>query len=824
MVFLRMIGIDFGTSTSFVKVKRYADDGTPANQDRLDAKSVLFDGQGSMAVPTVVQTFPDGRVLFGQEAQQPYPGGSIFCNFKVQLESKDPVQRINARKLTEQFLRYLYECYAEQRAYFGEPEDEEFAYVSYPAKWTAETAQFMREAAARAGFANVHGMDEATAAIYGAMEVSSAFLQQAGYLRPNHPITILLLDMGAGTSDLVLCRYTLQEQPINEILCTWPGADSTLLFGGAEIDQTILRFLGDYLQKSGAPPPLLENFQKTQCAAIKQWKETVLSPELKKGRSVTVCSAVSMLLMMSGIIAPPMPPIDRQALETALQTYLPAFPQLVKGCLTQGKTAPEAVDLVLLTGGHSQWYFVADMLAGRSGAEAAALPQIQQDEKRILQIPRPQETVSLGLVYSRLHPVLASDAQPASACPSEEETAIMEKAKDLTVAELNELVDALENDKDDGTPCISPAAQQFGELLAKLEHENGKPTRLLSLGDDWYYLKKDGVLYTRPKDRYANAGSTVGAVAGEMIGALLGIPSSGRLAGKDWGKSLGHKVSAPLKNALGNGKPDVFCRSVNIRDFLSSREGILLCDAERNLLLRASGGDALTTVGTGCVHRQWCVHEPFLYWVYGDDEANAKHQLWRYNLKSGETNILLENLFQAQLFIAGNKLCLFAAEENNAPPVFRVFSLQDGQETVTAQVRLADCAGEAARAEYLYPLDEQTLLAFWYDAPKRMLHCQGLWLDGEKPSVCLSAELALAGVPGASRPLRFAADAGMLAVLADGVLVRVNPDKTRGVRMTQICKSLPTQELYLHNRLLLFDQCEQYCWIQTGVSGELDDL
>lgn len=61
------------------------------------------------------------------------------------------------------------------------------------------------------------------------------------------------------------------------------------------------------------------------------------------------------------------------------------------------------VDLVLLTGGHSQWYFVAEQLTGRlSQCGEIELDKIQKDPGRIIPVPRPQETVALGLVYNPL--------------------------------------------------------------------------------------------------------------------------------------------------------------------------------------------------------------------------------------------------------------------------------------------------------------------------------------------------------------------------------------------------------------------------------------
>lgn len=76
----RLIGIDFGTSSTFMKVKRYKIDGSPAG-GRLDFKPVIFDsGSGSAALPTIIQKAGAGaqeHSWYGVEAEALRPGG---CN------------------------------------------------------------------------------------------------------------------------------------------------------------------------------------------------------------------------------------------------------------------------------------------------------------------------------------------------------------------------------------------------------------------------------------------------------------------------------------------------------------------------------------------------------------------------------------------------------------------------------------------------------------------------------------------------------------------------------------------------------------------------
>ena len=52
----RIIGIDFGTSTSVIRVKRYKDG--KALGEKLEVKEVTFDGKGT-TVPTLIRKKDD---------------------------------------------------------------------------------------------------------------------------------------------------------------------------------------------------------------------------------------------------------------------------------------------------------------------------------------------------------------------------------------------------------------------------------------------------------------------------------------------------------------------------------------------------------------------------------------------------------------------------------------------------------------------------------------------------------------------------------------------------------------------------------------------
>jgi len=217
-------------------------------------------------------------------------------------------------------------------------------------------------------------------------------------------LNILMVDMGAGTTDLALCRYTAGQKNV-EILNTWPKADGGALLGGREIDEKLCDYVRDYLTDCGIPNT--GDFDKKYLHECKRWKEANVSPALRKPDGAQKgCGFISMILSFCPTDPVPFPAIDRAVLEDMLSDYLKQFPMLINGLMedTPGFRAKD-VDLVILAGGHSQWYFVSEMLDGTSSEHGMVyLPKIRVEPQRVIRLSRPQETVALGLVYQPMNP------------------------------------------------------------------------------------------------------------------------------------------------------------------------------------------------------------------------------------------------------------------------------------------------------------------------------------------------------------------------------------------------------------------------------------
>lgn len=407
MAVKRILGIDFGTSSSIVKVKTYKD-GEPLGA-KEHVESIRFDA--APYCPTLIYKADEGSLFFGHRAENAAVRGVLVQNFKMDLVSGDSVKKAVAREYTQLFFNYLYEAYNESKSLFP-PCDEEITYVSYPAKWPEAERGAMIEIAKKAGFVNVAGIDEPSAAVHAIM-VSANDRLIAG---DKDEINILLVDMGAGTTDLVLCKYSPYADSSNgerqiEILNAYPKANSGLLLGGREIDAALCGYVKEYLVDCGLPNP--KNFNEKYMDKCRVWKETNVSPVLNDNGTVRYAGFIDALLSMMDIDKD-FPPLSREGFENMLFEYISQLPKLINGCLNEVDFKAGDVDYVVLTGGHSQWYFVENVINGTADKFGGVnLPCIKQEKSLVIRLPWPQETVALGMVFQDI--AVARRNRPSSA-------------------------------------------------------------------------------------------------------------------------------------------------------------------------------------------------------------------------------------------------------------------------------------------------------------------------------------------------------------------------------------------------------------------------
>jgi len=408
---IRNIGIDFGTSTTLLC---YLDH---RNGVAIQAEPILINlDSNSLLLETVIYETPHQR-LFGREARMAAENdpeaGKLIANFKMDLLVEE--KRPGAEERMRQVFAHLYERYQAQRAGPHGVRIEERTFVSFPAKWSVPLREATLKAARDAGFQHVSGDDEPSAAMqfflyYDTPELEA--LKREGLVRAGRPLTVLLMDMGAGTSDFVLYRATPGRAEGHGILSVWPTAAGASL-GGREVDDALLSFIEDYVARNRSATKEGLETAEHRIGDIKDHKELVVSPTLAEHGEVKHFVLIQQYKKYK-FLKPDAAPyrVDREVFGKLLAGHLRTFRTLVEGAITdatgQGRIAgPEDIDLVVLTGGHSKWYFVREMLAGKPvpGAPDGGgirLPKIVADPRRILSHRDPQTTVVRGLVTKGL--------------------------------------------------------------------------------------------------------------------------------------------------------------------------------------------------------------------------------------------------------------------------------------------------------------------------------------------------------------------------------------------------------------------------------------
>lgn len=211
---VRRIGIDFGTSTTVFAYKDYDKRGNTSS-----SAPKLLELSGRVMFPSIVFE-PDGgteRVYgFDTEEESRIAEGTLYANFKMDLMSQD--RHDKACELIIGFFKYLRSIYKEDCTRIGIADEEE-TWLSYPAAWPENIQVEMIKMAQEAGFVNVHILDEPSAAINSVLYQYKDQLQDNKLLTMGEPANVLMIDMGAGTTDLVVCRFIPgDKEPIERLL------------------------------------------------------------------------------------------------------------------------------------------------------------------------------------------------------------------------------------------------------------------------------------------------------------------------------------------------------------------------------------------------------------------------------------------------------------------------------------------------------------------------------------------------------------------------------------------------------------------------------
>jgi len=417
---IRSVGIDFGTSTTVVKIQN------DTKNIKCPVESLTFNGHPT--VPTLVFLRPSeaeaGKTnyYFGYEAEAMCNNGikgEMKRAFKMNLVSNNEQEQEEARFLTKKFFEYLHETYALQSSTFGRF-DQETIYVSYPAKWPSEVRLFMKQCAIEAGFGtndNVIGVDEPTAAVLASLSENLSELQAKNVLLPDKPANVIMIDMGAGTTDIAIFKMKVSatgddKRPSIYDVVTYPVITCDYLCGGREIDDILNDWVRNYIASIRQPPKLSKGREKKIRDTISQWKDTIVSPQLTADETISthpVLAGYKEELIEDGFeLNPQVEPfrLGRAAFEDLTRSHWEAWRNLLQGALAEAQRCGYSdqasdIDFIILAGGHSQWYGVKDFLLGNTfaGLPSLGFTKIETEPVRLLQSQRAHETVAKGLCF-----------------------------------------------------------------------------------------------------------------------------------------------------------------------------------------------------------------------------------------------------------------------------------------------------------------------------------------------------------------------------------------------------------------------------------------
>lgn len=376
------IGIDFGTSNSCVTYASYYERGQgEVDPDPLQRpEAIPFNNRDT--IPTVV-FLGDGKdqpPLFGEPAEEkaPYFPALTRSGFKMRLGRPDTGRE--AFLLSRQFLAHLRRRAAEYVPLDSADKSVRIeTIVGHPVQWTADQREETRRAAQEAGFPNVKLEEESMAALY------SHLCDDRDGVQPKPGSRILLVDMGGGTTDFAFLQLAMAQGqrpvsiPVDPAPSVEPWGADRRSYGGRDVDQLIL----DHVSRDWDEEEVKRNRQSLMREA-RRFKEAFSS-------AISQGATEYETLWIVGEDARKVR-LTRAEFEVFAGEYIRQFEKLLKGALEEARLAPRQVTHLMLTGGHSRWYFVDQAISN-------VLPHLSYEDKTILRHTCPEQSVARGLAY-----------------------------------------------------------------------------------------------------------------------------------------------------------------------------------------------------------------------------------------------------------------------------------------------------------------------------------------------------------------------------------------------------------------------------------------
>jgi hypothetical protein len=379
---LYAIGIDFGTSNSCVTYASYYRDERGRLQPEPVHRPDVITFQLRDTIPTAVfRPHGEGQpCLFGELAEEKavfFPD-MTFTGFKLALGRPDEDGQ-QAFGLAKEFFAYLRTRVSDYVPFDGAGNCRVETIVGHPVQWSTDQREETRRAAREAGFPNVQLEDESLAALY------ACLCEDRGSFDPQPGNQILMVDMGGGTTDFAFLQLptTPGQRPISTpvdpagVIAPWGSGQIT--YGGRDLDDLILA----YLSRDWDPSCVAR--QRAQLMRDVRRLKEAFSTHVREGEE-----GYETQWVVGG--EPVRVGLRRSEFEEFAGDYIAHFEALVRGALEMAELTPSQISSVILTGGHSRWYFVDDTLC-------RIFPHISRELFTLVRHTRPEQVVARGLAY-----------------------------------------------------------------------------------------------------------------------------------------------------------------------------------------------------------------------------------------------------------------------------------------------------------------------------------------------------------------------------------------------------------------------------------------
>jgi molecular chaperone DnaK (HSP70) len=380
MATIYAVGIDFGTANSCVAYASYFDRGNgEVDPDPLHRPEVIpFFNRDT--VPTAIH-LGDGQQqppTFGRMAEErgAVDPARLYTGFKLNLGH--PERGRDAFLMAKYFLGYLRRR-VEQFVPLGIENANERVetVVGHPVQWSADQREATLRAAQEAGFPNVRLEEESLAALY------CHVFDEGGGLQLKPGSYVLTIDMGGGTTDFAFLQIPEQTDARPISIPVHPTPAEGLSYGGRDLDKLLLRHLSRGWDASVVNPQVPYLLREVR------WFKEAFSSHITEGafeyeNKILVGDKVHRVRL------------TRDEFEHVAANYIKYFEVLVRGAVEEANLRPEQVTHIILTGGHSRWYFVERTLGN-------VFPHLWVDQRRtIFRHGHPEQSVARGLAYDPL--------------------------------------------------------------------------------------------------------------------------------------------------------------------------------------------------------------------------------------------------------------------------------------------------------------------------------------------------------------------------------------------------------------------------------------